>query len=244
VLCDSYDWGVGGPVGQEVEVQARDGSFKAYLSRPAAGGGAGVVVLQEILGVTSWGRSIVDMLATAGYYALAPDLFWRMTPGVQLDATKPWEFAAALDYNRRLDFNSALDDIRASISFLRGMPGANGKVGNVGFCLGGTLSYLTAANTDSDASVSYYGSGVLGTLYQMPNIKRPAILHLAGADEYIPKEAQDRIAAAAKANSNVTVYVYPNAYHGFGCSDYERHNAAAWQLSLQRTLALFKQQLA
>ena len=228
-------------MGQDITVSGNDGSFGGYLATPASGRGPAVVVIQEIFGVNAWVRSVADMMAAEGYIALAPDLFWRIAPGVQLDPTKPDEQKRGFELYGKYDFDKALADIQSTITYLRTAPGASGKVGNMGFCAGGLLSYLCAARTDTDASSSYYGGGISGKLDLMDKIKAPTLLHLAGVDDFVPTEAQVKIKDAAAKNPNVTVHDYPGVHHGF-CRhiDPRNYDAAACTLAHSRTLALFK----
>jgi carboxymethylenebutenolidase len=229
-------------MGKEISISANDGSFMGYLATPSSGKGPGVVVIQEIFGINAWVRSVADMFAAEGYMALAPDLFWRLTPGIQLDPTDDAQFKQGLDYMNKFDFAKGLADIQTSITALRKM--STGKVGNLGFCMGGLLAFLTAANSDTDATASYYGGGTNTKLEEAAKIKKPTILHLAGADEYMPKQAQDLIAEKTKPNGNITIYTYPGAHHGFCRSTDPRHfNAEACKQAHGRTLALFKQAL-
>ena len=233
-------------MGKDVTIAGNDGTFGGYLATPASGKGPGVVVIQEIFGVNAWVRSVADMLAGHGYMALAPDLFWRIAgPGIQLNPTIPDEKKQGFALYGKYDFEKALEDIQSSTTWLRTAPGANGKVGNMGFCAGGLLSYMCAARTDTDASASYYGGGINGKLDLMAKIKKPALLHLAGIDDYMPEAAQKDIAAAAAANPNVTVHIYAGVHHGF-CRDIdpEVYNADATITAHQRTLELFKKTLA
>jgi carboxymethylenebutenolidase len=231
-------------MGKEITVSVKDGSFMGYLATPASGKGPGVVIIQEIFGVNPWVRSVADWFAGQGYMSLALDLFWRVKPGIVLNPMKDEEFKLGLDYMGKFNFEKGVEDIQATITHLRKMPGCTGKVGNLGFCLGGLMSYLAAAHTDTDASASYYGGGINGKLDEQAKIKKPTLLHLAGNDDYIPKAAQDQIAAGLKSNPNITVHIYPGTAHGF-CRDTDpRHyDAAACKLAHARTVDLFKKAL-
>jgi carboxymethylenebutenolidase len=232
-------------MGKDITLTGNDGSFGGYLATPASGKGPGVVVIQEIFGINKWVRSVADMLAGHGYMALAPDLFWRIAPGVQLDPTKPEEKQQGFALYGKYDFEKALEDIQSTMTWLRTAPGSTGKVGNIGFCAGGLLSYMSAARTDTDASASYYGGGINGKLDLMGQIKKPTLLHLAGIDDHMPEAAQKDVEAAAAKNPNVTVHIYAGAHHGF-CRDIDpvNYNADACITAHQRTLALFKKSLA
>jgi len=231
--------------GKEISIAGKDGDFMGYLAAPASGTGPGVVIIQEIFGVNPWVRRVTDFYASQGYMALAFDLFWRIKPGIQLDATKDEEFKLGLDYYGKLNFDKAVEDIQTTIATLRKLPGCTGKVGNLGFCLGGLLAYLTAARTDTDATASYYGGGINTMLGDASKIKKPTLLHFAGNDEYMPAAAQDQIKEAVEGNSQITVHVYPGTAHGFCRETDPRHYAAdACKLAHGRTLDLFKRALA
>jgi carboxymethylenebutenolidase len=231
--------------GKDITITGKDGTFGGYLATPASGKGPGVVIIQEIFGVNPWVRSVADWYAGQGYMALAPDLFWRSKPNIQLNPTIESEFKEGFGYYQQFSVDKGVEDIQATIDTLRKMPGGTGKVGNLGFCLGGLLSYLTAARTDTDACSSYYGGGINTMLAEAGKIKKPTILHLAGNDDYIPADAQAAIKDGTKANSNITVYVYPGTHHGF-CRDTDpRHyDADACKTAHGRTLELFKKALA
>lgn len=230
--------------GTDITITGKDGAFGGYLALPSGGKGPGVVIIQEIFGVNPWMRTVADWFAGQGYMALAPDLFWRQKPNVQLDPTKDAEFKEGFGYYNNFSVEKGVEDIQAAITALRKMPGATGKVGNLGFCLGGLLSYLTAARTDTDACSSYYGGGINTMLGEAAKIKVPTLLHLAGNDDYIPAEAQAAIKDGVKDNANITVHIYPGTAHGF-CRDTDpRHyDAAACKLAHSRTVELFKKAL-
>src|SRR3954467_14125174 len=127
-------------MGKDIAI-GKDAGFTGYLPNPSGGKGPGGVVVPEIFGINGWVRSVADMFAAEGYMALAPDLFWRLKPGIQLDPTDDAQFKQGLDYMGKFDFAKGLADIQTSITMLRGMS-ATGKVGNLGLCMGGLLAYL------------------------------------------------------------------------------------------------------
>ncbi len=231
--------------GKEISIAGKDGTFMGYLATPTGGSGPGVVVIQEIFGINPWLRSVVDWLADQGYMALAPDLFWKLDPGIQLDPTIEDEFNKGLDLFGKFDADGGVEDIQETISTLRKMPGCNGKVGNLGFCLGGMLSYLTAARTDTDASASYYGVGLDNLLGEAEKIKTPTILHIAREDGFVPPEAQAKVEKGLESHAAVTIYTYDGANHGF-CreTDKTHYHPEAAKLAHQRTLDLFTKALA
>jgi len=230
--------------GKDIRIKGSDGEFGGYLALPGADRGPGVVVIQEIFGVNQVMRSIADDFAARGYFALAPDLFWRLEPGVQLTDKTDAEWKRAFDLMGRFDQDRGVADIQASISHLRNTAGCTGKVGAVGYCLGGLLAYLSAARTDSDASVGYYGVSIQDKLGEAKNIRKPLMLHVAGKDQFVPPEAQKRMVEGLKGNSHVTIHVYPEMDHAFarpGGAHYDKANA---DLANGRTATFFRQHLA
>ena len=230
--------------GRDIAIDGLDGSFSGYLSTPSAGTGPGVVVIQEIFGVNAVMRGVADALAARGYLALCPDLFWRLKSGVQLtDKTKAeWDQAFAL--MNKFDPDAGVKDIQATITQLRSMPGCTGKVGAVGYCLGGLLAYLTAARTDSDASVGYYGVNVQTKLDEAKNIKRPLMLHIASKDQFVLPEAQRKITEALKGNPLITIHTYPEMDHAFAREGGEHYDKACADLANGRTATFFRQHLS
>src|SRR5215469_3974054 len=174
--------------GRYITVKAKDGgSFKAYLATPEKGSGPGIVLLQEIFGINAYIRSVADHYAEEGYVVLAPDLFWRIEPGIELgftDADRQKAFA----YRAKFDIDKAVDDIGDTIAALRALPQCKGKIGAIGFCLGGLLAYLSAARLSVDCAVSYYGVGIERVLGEAAKITCPMVLHIAEKDKWTPPE--------------------------------------------------------
>ncbi len=228
----------------DITIPGPDGDFTGYLATPSAGRGPGVVVIQEIFGVNQVMRDLADGFAARGYYALAPDLFWRLEPKVQLTDKSDAEWKRAFDLMGRFDADSGVKDIQATISHLRGLAGCTGRVGAVGYCLGGLLAYLTASRTDADASVGYYGVNIQTLLGEAANITKPLMLHIAGKDEYVPSDAQRKIIDGLKGNPRVTIHLYPEMDHAFarvGGAHYDQANA---DLANGRTATFFRQHLS
>jgi carboxymethylenebutenolidase len=221
-----------------------DGSFSAYLATPAAGRGPGIVVIQEIFGVNAVMRELADEYAASGFFALVPDLFWRLEPGVQLTDKTDAEWQQAFGLMKRFDAATGINDIQTAITHLRKLPGVTGKVGAVGYCLGGFLAYLTASRTDVDAAVGYYGMNIQNFLSEAGNIKKPLMLQVAGKDEYNPPEAQKLVADGLATNPLVTIHTYPEMNHAFarpGGAHYDQANAG---LANGRTTTFFRQHLS
>ncbi|MDX1485642.1 MAG: dienelactone hydrolase family protein [Alphaproteobacteria bacterium] len=231
----------------DISINAADGgSFSAYLATPDAASAPGIVVIQEIFGVNKVMRDLCDGFAAAGYVAACPDLFWRIEPGVQLtDQTQEeWNRAFELMNAFLPDFEKGVGDIGASIAHLRGLDGCSGKVGAVGYCLGGSLAYATACFTDCDASVGYYPVQIEDSLEHAGNISNPLMLHIAEADGFCPPEAQAKIKDALGPNDKVTIHSYPGVDHAFARIGGANYDADAANLANQRTEAFLSANLA
>jgi carboxymethylenebutenolidase len=220
-----------------------DASFEAYLAEPAGPPRGAIVVIQEIFGVNEGIRRKCDHWGSLGYLALAPDLFWRVQPGVELDPDVPDQFKQALDLMGRFDQDQGIADIEATIRVARRRLAGSGKVGCVGYCLGGRLAFMTAARTDVDASVAYYGVGLDGLLRERHAIARPLMLHIAGEDGFVPKDAQVRIHEGLDDHPRVTIHDYPGEDHGFAAEMGNRRSDRAAQLADSRTEEFFAEQI-
>ena len=159
-------------MGETITIKTEDGSFSAYVARPKAAKAPAVVVIQEIFGVNQVMRDITDGLASQGYLAICPDLFWRIEPGIDITDRSDAEWKRAFELFNAFDVDAGIKDIQATIRVIREDPGASGKVGAVGFCLGGLLAFLTATRTDIDAAVSYYGVGLDGRVAEAEKLSK------------------------------------------------------------------------
>ena len=221
-----------------------DGEFDAYVALPAAGYGPGLVVLQEIFGVNQFMRDVCDWYARHGFVAICPDLFWRQERGVDMSDQSEAEWKKAFALYQGLDEAKAVDDAAAAVECLRQHPSCNGRIGAVGFCLGGNLAWLLAARHKLDGAVGYYGVGIQRTLNEASGLGAPLMLHIAGKDQYCPPEAQQQIHNALDGNSLVTIHDYPEQDHAFARPGGEHHDASAAELANLRTLEFFVRQLA
>ncbi|PJK30555.1 dienelactone hydrolase family protein [Minwuia thermotolerans] len=232
-------------MGEDIRIKAKDGGgFGGYLAKPASGSGPGVVVIQEIFGVNQVMRGITDWLASEGFVALCPDLFWRIEPGIQITDKTEQEWAKAFELFQKFDVDKGMEDIQATIDHLRGVDGCTGKVGTVGFCLGGLLTYLSMTRTDADAGSGYYGVNIDKMLGEAKNISRPLILHVATEDGFVDKEAQAKMHEGLDSHEHVTLYDYEGNDHAFARVGGEHYDEKAAQLANQRTLELFRSALA
>ena len=218
------------------------GSFEAYVAEPVGTPRAAIIVIQEIFGVNPGIRQKCDDWAAQGYLALAPDLFWRIEPGIQLDSDLPEQFQQALGFMGQFNQDAGIRDIEATIRFARARIDG-GKVGVVGFCLGGRLAFMTATRTDSDASVCYYGVGIDNLLGEKHAIARPVLLHVPQADHFVGADAQAKMHEGLDDHPQVTIFDYPGEDHGFAAETGKRRSEEAAQLADARTADFFAKNL-
>jgi len=227
-----------------VTLKSFDGDeFDAYLALPAAGYGPGIVVLQEIFGVNEFLRNVCDWYAAHGFVAISPDLFWRQERGVELtDQTKEgWQ--KAFELYQGLDEAKAVEDSAAALAFLRQHPACSGRVGAVGYCLGGNLAWLLSARFKPDCAVGYYGVSIEKSLNEAGNLGSPLMLHIAGKDQFCPPEAQKQIHDVLDQNPLVTIHDYPEQDHAFGRPGGEHYEERIAELANLRTLEFFVRNL-
>lgn len=217
------------------------GTFAAYLALPQADVAPGIIVIQEIFGINPFIRSVVHRYVEAGYVTIAPDLFWRQAPGIQLDDQDEGDRSKAFDLYARYNEDQGIEDLTATLNFLRHHPRCNGKVGSVGFCLGGKLAYLMATRTNTDCNVSYYGVGIERNLTEQARIQAPLLLHLAERDQFVPPEAQAAIQSALSPNSLITLYSYPRVSHAFARPGGHAYNPELANLANDRTQQFLQQ---
>jgi carboxymethylenebutenolidase len=229
--------------GDYVTISTPDGDFRAYVARPTAATAPAVVVIQEIFGVNKVMRDITDGLAGQGYLAICPDLFWRIEPGIDITDQTKEEWARAFELFNAVDVGKAVEDIGRTVDHVRQDAGCTGKVGAVGFCLGGLLAFLTAVRTSADAAVSYYGVGIDNVVGEAKGLQKPLMLHIAEEDGFVPKPAQAAIIAALKDKPNVVIHTYPGRDHAFARPGGEHYDEADAMTAGRRSLAFFKQHL-
>ncbi len=220
-----------------------DGSFSAYVARPAHQPAPAVVVIQEIFGVNAVMRGVADWLASAGYLAIVPDLFWRIEPGIELTDQSEGEWKRAFELFNAFDVDKGVSDIAATIRHIRKDIGCTDKVGAVGYCLGGLLAFLTAIRTDADASVGYYGVGLDKRIVESTGLDHPVLLHIAEDDQFTPAAARDQIISALSANPQVQLDIYPGRDHAFARIGGQHYHAADAKKANDATLAFFQKEL-
>jgi carboxymethylenebutenolidase len=218
-----------------IDIKSPDGTFKAYISKPAKLPAPVVVVLQELFGVNADIRATCDELCAQGYIAMAPDLFWRQEPGVDLDvrSEEDWQHGLRLyaAYNREAGVKDIMETVRTAVDLKE----STGKVAVMGYCLGALMAFIAAARYEVDAAVAYHGGDTEKYLGEVGGLDAPLLMHLGEEDEFINKAAQAEIKAALAPRPNVTVYTYPGQSHAFSRHNGAHYNAAAAQLANRRT---------
>lgn len=213
-------------------LSAPDGDFTAYLAfpeDPASGSTRpGIVLLQEIFGVNANIRGVAERFAAQGFIVVAPDLFWRQEPRVELDPGNPEDRPRAGRLMAGLDQTAAVRDALVAAEYLRSLPNCTGKVGAVGYCLGGKLAYLLAMEPQIDAAVSYYGVAIQGALDRAADVRCRLLLHIANDDHLCPPEAQEAIRKAVRSHSPlVELMEHPGTSHAFARIGGENFDAEA-----------------
>jgi carboxymethylenebutenolidase len=226
---------------QWIKVKAEDGEYEAYLSLPPAGKGPGLVLFQEIFGVNSHIRGVADQYALSGFVVLAPDVFWRQAPRIELGYT-----SADVEQGRGLAGGlkpaQGLVDIGTTVKALRARPEVStGKVGAIGYCMGGRFAYLAAATAGVDAASCFYGGAIQDNLDKASSITCPIQFHYGERDKVIPAEAREKV-AAAMSGKRAEIFVYP-ADHGFNCWDRASYEPRSSAQAQARSLAHFAEYL-
>ena len=224
-----------------ITIDTPDGSFSAYVAMPGTTPAPAILVIQEIFGVNQVMRDICDNLAAQGYVACCPDIFWRIEPGIDITDKTEAEWARAFELFQAFDVEKGVEDLKATLAALRGHEATTGKVGSVGYCLGGKMAFLMA--TRSDCNVSYYGVGLDELLGEAGNISKPLLMHVASEDQFVPKEAQEKIKAGLSGNPHVSLHVYEGNDHAFAREGGAHYDADAATLANQRSADFFKENL-
>ena len=219
-----------------ITIEGHDGAFSAYIARSKTMPAPAVVVLQELFGVNADIRKHCDELAEQGLLGVAPDLFWRQEPGVDLNVTSEADWQHGLRLYGAYDRDAGVKDVKDTINAVRNLPECNGKVGLLGYCLGALMVFLTAVRNDSiDAAAWYHGGDTEKYLGEVDGLHAPLLMHLAEEDEFISKAAQAEIKAALTTKPNTTIYSYPGQNHAFSRHNGTHYNAAAASLANGRT---------
>ena len=209
----------------EIMIEATDGQgrFKALVVEPKAKPAGAVVVIQEIFGVNDAMRATCAEVADLGFIAICPDLFWRIEPGIDITDKSEAEWKRAFELFQTFDQAKGVADLKATLAAARTLPGCNGRVGTMGFCLGGRLAMLMAEQSDADVNISYYGVGLDDLLGDLDRIRAPLLLHIADQDQFFPAEGRAKLVAACQGKPQIRTHVYPAADHAFA-----RVNGVHW----------------
>jgi carboxymethylenebutenolidase len=228
----------------QITINGRHGGFRAYIARPDELPAPAVVVLQELFGVNADIRKHCDELAGLGLIAVAPDLFWRQEPGVDLSVTSEADWQHGLRLYQAYDRDAGVRDVEDTADTVaKKMPECTGKIAVLGYCLGALMTFLTAVRYRVDAAVAYHGGDTEKYLGEVDGLHAPLLMHLADEDEFISKPAQAEIKAALASKPDTTVYSYPGQRHAFTRHNGAHYDAAAAALANGRTSEFLNQQL-
>lgn len=220
----------------KIAIAAEGGqSFDAYVARPSQASAGVVVVIQEIFGVNESMRETCRKIAEMGFIAIAPDLFWRIERNVNITDKSEAEWKKAFALFNAFDFEKGIADLKATLAAARTLPGANGRAGTIGYCLGGRLAFMMAEQSDSDVNISYYGVGLDALLGDIGKVRAPLIVHIADEDEFFPAEGREKVVAASKSNAHVSAYTYPAVMHAFAREGGVHYDARAATIANGRT---------
>jgi carboxymethylenebutenolidase len=229
---------------EQIDIEVGDGTLPAVLWQPGpdTANGAGIVLVQEIFGLSEYIRRRGQQLADLGYVVLAPAVFWRL--GTTAVPNGPQMLDEALALAGRVDWPTAVSDVAAAVRALRAREDVTGDVGIVGFCFGGGLGFAVAAVAAPDALVSYYGSALPTLLDLAPQVTCPSLHHFGSADAYIDGPTQERIRAAVTGNPQTEFCTYEGANHAFDNSDFFLYDEAAAQAAWPRTVDFLRRHLS
>lgn len=220
------------------------GQFGGYVASPkSTGRSPALIVLHEIFGVNETMRQLCDDFASQGYLAVCPDLYWRQEPGVQLSDRTNAEWEHSFSLYKNCDVEACVRDLLATLAHVRLMPACNGKVGTIGYCLGGRLVWLFAARSDVDCSVSYYGAGIDNMLDEIYDIRMPMVMHIAGNDKFVSPDTRQKIVSALPKNPAINAYIYEGAEHAFARPGGSSYHPEAAALANERTQAFLADRL-
>jgi carboxymethylenebutenolidase len=225
-----------------IDIPAGSESFGAYLALPKSGKGPAVIIIQEIFGVNGHIRAVADQYAQDGYVAIAPDIFWRTQPRAELTYAGA-DYDKALELMQKTNVDLAAADIGATAAALRALPEVTGKVAAIGYCFGGRLAYLAAAQGGVDAAVAYYGGGIQNRLEVASKITVPMQFHYGELDAHIPMSTVGEVKERFAGRDDVEFHIYPNADHGFNCTDRASYHQRSAALAHGRTLTFLGERL-
>ncbi len=229
--------------GAIIEFGSADGvQMCGYLSCPSKGSGPGLILVHDMFGLSDFMRDMADRLAEEGYVCLVPDLYWRLAAGVCVgDSDASLAHAQAL--RQRFDVELGLRDLAASIDALRARAEQCGKLGMVGWSLGGLLATRAAARQAVDCAVSYYGVDLEQYGDELQAMACPTLLHIGDSDTKVPEHSRQTIAAAVATQNHVELHIYPGCHHSFAKPTHTHYDKAAAMMAYSRTIALLRREL-
>jgi carboxymethylenebutenolidase len=200
-----------------ISIAATDGigAFDAYLVEPKKKPAGTVVLIQEIFGINASIRETAAQIADLGFFVLAPDLFWRQERHVALTDKSQEEWNKAFALMQGFDHEKGIADLKAALAAARTLPGASGRAGTIGYCLGGLLAFRMAIESDADVNISYYGVALDNFIGGLDRVRAPLVVHIADQDEYFAPEGRAKLVEAAKGFPLVHTHIYPGADHAF-----------------------------
>lgn len=227
----------------DITVDLRDGTMGAYLAVPDSTPTGAIIAIMEIWGVNDTMRGHAHEFAEAGFICLVPDLFWRQEPGVELTDANPKHAEKAFELYYHFDYDLGVRDMEDTMAYLRGIEGGNGKVGTVGYCLGGKMGFLMCCRTDIDCAVAYYGTYIEHSIREAPNLHRPFMLHQAMQDKWVQPEVCAFIERTISPNPLVTIHKFPEADHAFARHGSKAYSAPEAEKALGLSVDFFKHHL-
>ena len=220
----------------KVKIPAHDGgAFSAYIAMPEVTPAPAVIMIQEIFGINQEMRDKCDDMAKKGYIAIAPDLFWRIEPDIELVDSIEEQLQRAFDLFGQFDTALGIEDLQTTLGYMRNHGECNSQVGCIGYCLGGYLAAAMAVESNVDAAVGYYGVNIPSLLDRKDHITKPLMLHIAGNDEFVPPEDQQKIKDGLGDHPQVTLHSYEGLDHAFARGDGMHYNEEAANLANTRT---------
>ncbi len=226
--------------GDFIRIATADGrGFRAYLAAPLAGSGPGIVLLHTAFGLDRHMRDKARLYAEEGYVVICPDLYWRIAPGLDLSQTEA-DRQRMLALRQKFDSTVALADVATTVAMLRARGECTGRIGAIGFGLGGGLACRAAAEGGIDCAIAYYGVGIDAALALAPRIVCPMALHFAENDDYVPLSTAARAGQAFAGRPDIRIHTYPGASHGFARLDGGDYHKPAAGLAHSRSVALLR----
>ncbi|MEK6594633.1 MAG: dienelactone hydrolase family protein [Pseudomonadota bacterium] len=228
---------------RNITIPLRDGAMGGYLAVPDRTPVATVVAIMEIWGVNDTMRRHAHEFAEAGFACFVPDLFWCQEPGVELSDDDSEQVKRAFDLYYDFDYDLGVRDMEDTVKHLAALPWCNGKVGAVGYCLGGKLCYLMCCRTDIDCAVAYYGTYIEHNIREVGNLHRPFMLHMAMQDRWVQAEVNELLERRLSPNPLVTIHKYPGADHAFARHGGRTYSKPEADRALELTVEFFNRNL-